>query len=46
MMNYEVKLIDFGYSKYFVKKIKKKKLNGIIGTSIYSSPEVVSNLYD
>ena len=24
MMNYEDKLIDFGYSKYFVKKIKKE----------------------
>ena len=48
MMNYEVKLIDFGCSKYFVKKKtkKKKKLRGIIGTSIYCSPEVVDNLYD
>ena len=47
MMNYEVKLIDFGCSKYFVKKNKKKKkLSGIIGTSIYCSPEVVDNLYD
>jgi calcium-dependent protein kinase len=49
-MNYEVKLIDFGCSKYFVKKTKnkkkKKKLRGIIGTSIYCSPEVVDNLYD
>ena len=48
MMNYEVKLIDFGCSKYFVKKKtkKKKKIRGIIGTSIYCSPEVVDNLYD
>ena len=46
MMNYEIKLIDFGCSKYFVKKNKKKKLSGIIGTSIYCSPEVVDNLYD
>ena len=46
MMNYEVKLIDFGCSKYFVKNKKKKKLSGIIGTSIYCSPEVVNNLYD
>ena len=46
MMNYEVKLIDFGCSKYFVKRNKKKKLRGIIGTSIYCSPEVVNNLYD
>ena len=46
MMNYEIKLIDFGCSKYFVKKNKKQKLTGIIGTSIYCSPEVVDNLYD
>ena len=46
MMNYEVKLIDFGCSKYFVKRKKKKKLRGIIGTSIYCSPEVVDNLND
>ena len=46
MMNYEIKLIDFGCSKYFVKKNKKKKLKGIIGTSIYCSPEVIDNLYD
>ncbi len=47
MMNYEIKLIDFGCSKYFVRKDKKKKkLKGIIGTSIYCSPEVVDNLYD
>ena len=47
MMNYEIKLIDFGCSKYFVRRNKKKKkLRGIIGTSIYCSPEVVDNLYD
>ena len=46
MMNYEIKLIDFGCSKYFVRKNKKKKLSGIIGTSIYCSPEVIDNLYD
>ena len=46
MMNYEIKLIDFGCSKYFVKNKKKRKLSGIIGTSIYCSPEVVDNLYD
>ena len=46
MMNYEIKLIDFGCSKYFVKKNKKRKLSGIIGTSIYCSPEVIDNLYD
>ena len=46
MMNYEIKLIDFGCSKYFVKKNKKTKLSGIIGTSIYCSPEIIDNLYD
>ena len=47
MINYEIKLIDFGCSKYFVRRNKKKKkLRGIIGTSIYCSPEVVDNLYD
>ena len=46
MMNYEIKLIDFGCSQYFVKKNKKMKLSTIIGTSIYCSPEVVDNLYD
>ena len=46
MMNYEIKLIDFGCSKYFIRKNKKQKLSGIIGTSIYCSPEVLDNLYD
>ena len=41
--DYEVKLIDFGCSKY---KKKKQKLKGIIGTSIYCSPEVIDNCYD
>ena len=45
MTNYEIKLIDFGCSKIFSKK-KKKKISGIIGTSIYCSPEVISNSYD
>ena len=45
--NKQLKLIDFGCSKYFVQKNKKKKkLSGIIGTSIYCSPEVIDNLYD
>ena len=44
MNDYEVKLIDFGCSKYLVKK--GNKLSGIVGTSIYCSPEVVDNLYD
>ena len=47
MLNYEVKLIDFGCSKYFVnKKQKHRKLSGIIGTTLYCSPEVVDDLYD
>ena len=46
MLTYEIKLIDFGCSKYFVKKNKHRKLSGIIGTSIYCAPEVVNNYYD
>ena len=46
MLNYEIKLIDFGCSKYFVNKNKHTRLSGIIGTSIYCSPEVVDDLYD
>ena len=45
MNNYEVKLIDFGCCKYLVKK-KDNNLSGIVGTSIYCSPEVINNLYD
>ena len=45
MNDYEVKLIDFGCSKYLVKK-KDNKLSGIVGTSIYCSPEVIDDLYD
>jgi calcium-dependent protein kinase len=45
MNDYEVKLIDFGCCKYLVKK-KDNKLSGIVGTSIYCSPEVIDNLYD
>ena len=45
MTNYEVKLIDFGCSKFLHKK-KHNKLSGIVGTSIYCSPEVIDNLYD
>ena len=44
MLNYEIKLIDFGCSKIFSKKGERK--SGIIGTSIYCSPEVIDNLYD
>ena len=46
MLNYEVKLIDLGCSKYFVNKKKHKVLSGIIGTTLYCSPEVVDDLYD
>ena len=46
MLNYEVKLIDFGCSKFLNKKGKKNKLSGIVGTSIYCSPEVIDDLYD
>ena len=45
MTNYEVKLIDFGCSKFLQNK-KHNKLSGIVGTSIYCSPEVIDNLYD
>ena len=45
MNDYEVKLIDFGCCKYLKKK-KHNKLSGIVGTSIYCSPEVIDNLYD
>ena len=43
MINYEIKLIDFGCSKIFKKGERK---SGIIGTSIYCSPEVIDDLYD
>ena len=45
MSNYEIKLIDFGCSKYLTKK-KNNVLSGIVGTSIYCSPEVIDNSYD
>ena len=43
--NYEAKLIDFGCSKLFSKKTHKN-LSGVIGTSMYCSPEVIDNKYD
>ena len=47
MNDYEVKLIDFGCSKFLKKKGEKDdNLSGIVGTSIYCSPEVIDNLYD
>ena len=44
MLNYEIKLIDFGCSKIFTKKGERK--SGAIGTISYCSPEVIDNLYD
>ena len=46
MLNYEIKLIDFGCSKYFVNKNTHRQLRGIIGSTLYCSPEVVDDLYD
>ena len=48
IIDYEIKLIDFGCSKIFTrKKTGKTRLeSGIIGTSIYCSPEVIDDLYD
>ena len=45
MNDYVVKLIDFGCCKYLAKK-KDNGLTGIVGTSIYCSPEVIDDLYD
>ena len=45
MTNYEVKLIDFGCSRFLTRK-KHNKLSGIVGTSLYCSPEVVDDSYD
>jgi len=48
ILKYEIKLIDFGCSKYLNKK--KKIMNYLklldVGASIYCLPEVVDNLYD
>lgn len=41
--NFSIKLIDFGCSKIFN---NNKKLSGIIGTTVYCSPEVVNNSFD
>lgn len=41
LTKYEIKMIDFGCSKFF----HKKQLKGIIGTSVYCSPEVIGNYY-
>jgi serine/threonine protein kinase len=41
LSNYEIKLIDFGCSKIFT----KKKLNAVIGTNVYCSPEVIDNSF-
>ena len=45
MSIYEIKLIDFGCSKFLNEK-KHNKLSGIVGTSMYCSPEVIDNSYD
>ena len=45
MSNYEIKLIDFGCSRYLKRK-KHNMLSGIVGTSLYCSPEVIDNSYD
>ena len=42
ILKYEIKLIDFGCSKYLNKK-KDNELFEIVGRSIYCSPEVVYN---
>ena len=50
---YEIKIIDFGCSKYLKRKKRKIEKRGnndmlkeIVGTSAYCSPEVINNLYD
>ena len=45
MTDYEVKLIDFGCSK-FLKKKNHNHFRGVIGTTLYCSPEIIDNLYD
>jgi calcium-dependent protein kinase len=40
---FDIKLIDFGCSKFFT---KDQKLSDIIGTCLYIAPEVVLNDYD
>jgi len=42
--NFEIKIIDFGCSRIFKKG--KRKLSGIIGTSIYCAPEIINDKYD
>jgi calcium-dependent protein kinase len=44
MSNFEIKIIDFGCSKIFNKK--QGKISGMIGTSIYCSPEVLQDEYN
>ncbi|MCQ2818889.1 MAG: protein kinase [archaeon] len=40
---FHIKIIDFGCSKIFN---KKQKMSGLIGTSLYCSPEVIKNSFD
>lgn len=44
LLNYEIKLIDFGCSKIFRKG--GKKFDDIIGTLFYIAPEVIRNNYN
>jgi calcium-dependent protein kinase len=44
LMNYEIKIIDFGCSKIFKKG--GKNFNEIIGTALYIAPEVIQNNYN
>ena len=45
MGNYEIKLIDFGCSK-FLKRKADNKLKGMVGTNLYCSPEIINNKYN
>jgi calcium-dependent protein kinase len=40
---FDIKLIDFGCSKFFT---KETKYSGVVGSSFYCAPEVVNNQYD
>jgi calcium-dependent protein kinase len=46
LSNFEVKILDFGSAKMKRKDKTNEKLSGIIGTSIYCSPEVIKDHYD
>lgn len=40
---FDIKLIDFGCSKFFT---KESKYSGVVGSSFYCAPEVVNSQYD